>query len=79
MHKLFFFEAQSVFKLAIKVGHLSETPNAKNFVGSYMYMHSEHVENDRYTHFFKHIDTRLYSNLTLNRPKNLPLIHVSKD
>ena len=50
-------DPQDAFEHAIKVGALSTTPAAPNYVGDYMYMYSDNVPQADY---FKHIDTRKY-------------------
>ena len=51
------FEAQDVFRLAIKTGRLSKDPKADNYAGHYMYMG---IANDGVRDAFKHSLTRQY-------------------
>ena len=48
-------DPQDAFEHAIKVGALSTTPAAPNYVGNYMYMYTTDGAD-----YFKHIDTREY-------------------
>lgn len=52
---MIFHDAQLIFNLAIKYGHLSENEASQNWAGYYMYMHT-----DGNKHYFKHIHTRKY-------------------
>ncbi len=48
--------AQTAFEDAIKAGRLSEKPEASNFAGGYMYMHTDAAGRDQ----FKNINSRAY-------------------
>lgn len=50
--------AQVAFMKAITEGRLSTDRADKNYVGNYMYMYTECIENGK--DMFKHIDTRQY-------------------
>jgi uncharacterized glyoxalase superfamily protein PhnB len=56
---------EQAFDHAIKVGAMTTTPTADNFVGDYMYMYSDRYPIDAIVEvetadYFKHIDTRSY-------------------
>ena len=49
-------DPQEAFERAIKAGVLSIDPQASNYAGDYMYMHTDPDGTDR----FKNIETRRY-------------------
>jgi len=57
--KVFRDDAQEAFRNAIRAGKLSENPQAENYAGRFMYMHSE-ADAAGYFDVFKNRDTRRY-------------------
>ena len=55
-HGYTFKDSEKAFDDAIKVGRLSDKPEASNFAGGYMYMHTDANGRD----VFKNINTRSY-------------------
>ena len=59
---MFFRNAQNAFNDAIAGGYLSVNPQAANYAGRYMYMHSLPGAD-----LFKHVDTRQYLDVPASR------------
>lgn len=57
MKDISFRDSKTAFNYAITKGVLSEDSAKSNYAGNYMYMHSN---KDETKDFFKHIDTRKY-------------------